>query len=187
MREIESGESCESTKEARSKKQEAKTHPLTLLLLLPLLLHTVSRSAAATPLHHTVQQPRASCQTLLKTASDDAGASLNDDDDDEEAIPGKMRVGEIKAELDLRGVTYAGVFERPELEALLLKARVEGKARPEILDTFNQQRWEFLGGRVLGGEREENGRDDDVRERKRRGRRGVVVILFSYILLISHI
>jgi len=31
-----------------------------------------------------------------------------------------MKVGEIKAELDLRGVTYAGVFERPELEALLL-------------------------------------------------------------------
>ena len=53
---------------------------------------------------------------------------------------GKMKVCEIKAELDLRGVTYAGVFERPELEALLLKARVEGKARPEMLDTFNQQR-----------------------------------------------
>ena len=51
-----------------------------------------------------------------------------------------MKVCEIKAELDLRGVTYAGVFERPELEALLLKARVEGKARPEMLDTFNQQR-----------------------------------------------
>ena len=33
---------------------------------------------------------------------------------------GKMKVGEIKAELDLRGVTYAGVCERPELEALLL-------------------------------------------------------------------
>lgn len=52
-----------------------------------------------------------------------------------------MKVGEIKAELDLRGVSYGGVFERAELEALLLKARVEGKARPEILDTFNQQRY----------------------------------------------
>ena len=51
-----------------------------------------------------------------------------------------MKVGEIKAELDLRGVINAGVFERPELDALLVKARVEGKARPEMLDTFNQQR-----------------------------------------------
>lgn len=102
--------------------------------------HTASRSAAATPLHHALHQSRPSFKTLLTAASDNAGASINDDDDDEEAIPGKMKVGEIKAELDLRGVTYAGVFERPELEALLLKARVEGKARPEILDTFNQQR-----------------------------------------------
>lgn len=42
-------------------------------------------------------------------------------------------MSEIKAELELRGVSYAGVFERNELEALLLDARTKGKARPEIL------------------------------------------------------
>lgn len=47
-------------------------------------------------------------------------------------------MGEIKAELELRGVSYAGVFERNELEALLLDARVKGKARPEILEQFNE-------------------------------------------------
>jgi len=62
------------------------------------------------------------------------------DEDDEEVVPGKMKVSEMKAELDLRGVTSAGVVDRAELEALLLKARIEGKARPEILDTFNEQR-----------------------------------------------
>lgn len=48
------------------------------------------------------------------------------------------QVSEIKAELELRGVSYAGVLERNELEALLLDARVKGKARPEILDQFNE-------------------------------------------------
>lgn len=49
-----------------------------------------------------------------------------------------FQVSEIKAELELRGVSYAGVFERNELEALLLDARVTGKARPEILEQFNE-------------------------------------------------
>lgn len=52
--------------------------------------HTVSRSAAATPLYHALQQPRGPFQTLRKAASDNAGASMNDDDDEEEeAIPGR--------------------------------------------------------------------------------------------------
>lgn len=93
----------------------------------------------STSIYHAFYQRYISFNSLLAAASDGAGASMNDDDD-EEAIPGKMKVGEIKAELDLRGVTYAGVFERSDLETLLLKARMEGKARPEILDTFNQQR-----------------------------------------------
>jgi hypothetical protein len=47
-------------------------------------------------------------------------------------------VSEIKAELELRGISYAGMFERSELEAALLDARAKGKARPEILDQFNE-------------------------------------------------
>lgn len=52
--------------------------------------------------------------------------------------PIPQQVSEIKAELELRGVSYAGVFERNELETLLLDARIKGKARPEILDQFNE-------------------------------------------------
>lgn len=73
-------------------------------------------------------------------AAADTAMDGSSDEDDEEVVPGKMKVSEIKAELDLRGVTSAGVVDRAELEALLLKARIEGKARPEILDTFNEQR-----------------------------------------------
>jgi hypothetical protein len=32
--------------------------------------------------------------------------------EEEEVLPGKMKVSEIKAELDLRGVSYAGIFDR---------------------------------------------------------------------------
>lgn len=35
-------------------------------------------------------------------------------------------------------MSCAGVFERSELESLLLDARVKGKARPEILEQFNE-------------------------------------------------
>lgn len=44
-----------------------------------------------------------------------------------------------QAELDLRGISYAGIFDRADLETLLVKARKEGAARPEILDQFNEQ------------------------------------------------
>lgn len=114
--------------------QPSPPHPLTASRAATSLLPSTS-------IYHAFYQRYISFNSLLAAASDGAGASMNDDDD-EEAIPGKMKVGEIKAELDLRGVTYAGVFERSDLEILLLKARMEGKARPEILDTFNQQRWE---------------------------------------------
>lgn len=50
-------------------------------------------------------------------------------------------MSEIKAELELRGVSYAGVFERNELEALLLDARTKGKARPEILEQVRLRWW----------------------------------------------
>lgn len=55
-------------------------------------------------------------------------------------------MSEIKAELELRGVSCAGVFERGDLEALLLEARVKGKARPEILEQFNEAKQCVLYG-----------------------------------------
>lgn len=68
---------------------------------------------------------------------------LQDDDDDEEQVPpGEMRISEIKAELDLRGVTYQDCFDKESLADRLVEARATGKANPEILEKFNRQKIE---------------------------------------------
>lgn len=67
----------------------------------------------------------------------------NDDDDEEEEVePGKMRVSEIKAELDLRGISYADCFDKESLVLRLEEARATGKADPTILEKFNKQKLE---------------------------------------------
>ncbi|CAN0237055.1 unnamed protein product [Scytosiphon promiscuus] len=53
-----------------------------------------------------------------------------------------MRVSEIKAELDMRGVGYAGIFEKPELVEKLIEARSLGRADPSIIDDFNKENLE---------------------------------------------
>jgi hypothetical protein len=66
----------------------------------------------------------------------------DDDEDDEEVAPGKMRVSEIKAELDLRGISYTDCFDKESLVERLQEARATGKANPDILDKFNKQKIE---------------------------------------------
>ena len=58
-------------------------------------------------------------------------------DDEDEMGPGNMRVSEIKAELQLRGITYADCFDKESLVARLNNARASGKADPSILEKFN--------------------------------------------------
>ena len=55
-----------------------------------------------------------------------------------------MKVSEIKAELDLRGISYAGLFEKSELARALADSRSSGRANPEILDNFNRQKMEKM-------------------------------------------
>ena len=55
-----------------------------------------------------------------------------------------MSVSEIKAELDLRGISYAGLFEKSELARALADSRSSGRANPEILDNFNRQKMEKM-------------------------------------------
>uniref|UniRef100_A0A7S2UTT4 STI1 domain-containing protein n=1 Tax=Fibrocapsa japonica TaxID=94617 RepID=A0A7S2UTT4_9STRA len=62
--------------------------------------------------------------------------------DDEEVPVGEMKVSEIKAELELRKISWAGVFEKEELVRLLKEAREEGRADPSIVDQFNKQIFE---------------------------------------------
>mmetsp|Transcript_4190 Transcript_4190/g.9170 ORF Transcript_4190/g.9170 Transcript_4190/m.9170 type:complete len:199 (-) Transcript_4190:114-710(-) len=51
----------------------------------------------------------------------------------------KMRVKELKAELELRKVDTAGVMEKEELARLLADARASGKADASMIDDFNKQ------------------------------------------------
>eukprot|EP00320_Phaeocystis_rex_P019594 CAMPEP_0119070926 /NCGR_PEP_ID=MMETSP1178-20130426/45485_1 /TAXON_ID=33656 /ORGANISM="unid sp, Strain CCMP2000" /LENGTH=170 /DNA_ID=CAMNT_0007052805 /DNA_START=117 /DNA_END=629 /DNA_ORIENTATION=+ len=55
-----------------------------------------------------------------------------------------MSVSEIKAELDLRGIGYEGLFEKSELARALAKSRAEGRADPEILNRFNREKMERM-------------------------------------------
>jgi hypothetical protein len=50
----------------------------------------------------------------------------------------EMDVRELKAELDLRAISYAGMFDKIELATALAEARSTGKADPSILDDFNR-------------------------------------------------
>merc|ERR1712032_583600 len=50
-----------------------------------------------------------------------------------------MKISELKAELDMRGVSYAGLFEKDELVTRLARARRRGEADPSLIDTFNKQ------------------------------------------------
>lgn len=55
-----------------------------------------------------------------------------------------MKVSEIKAELDMRGIGYKGLFEKAELATLLATSRSQGRADPTIIDDFNKQTLERM-------------------------------------------
>jgi len=62
----------------------------------------------------------------------------------------KMKVSEIKAELDMRKISYDGLFEKEEYARLLADARATGRADPTILEDFNNKEaisseWELDG------------------------------------------
>lgn len=73
-------------------------------------------------------------------------APVGDDDDkeeeEEEVEPGKMRVSEIKAELDLRQIDYSDCFDKESLVERLNEARATGRADPSILEKFNKANFE---------------------------------------------
>jgi hypothetical protein len=67
----------------------------------------------------------------------------NDEDGDDDIVePGKMRVSEIKAELDLRHVSYKDCIDKESLVLCLKEVRATGKADPKILEKFNRQKLE---------------------------------------------
>lgn len=68
----------------------------------------------------------------------------DDDDDDDFIAPGKMRVSEIKAELELRNVSYQDCFDKESFIQRLTEARATGRADPSILQQFNRQKLESI-------------------------------------------
>jgi len=65
---------------------------------------------------------------------------IDDGCDEDETEIGRMRIREIKAELEMRGVTFSDCFDRESLALRLRDARAKGKADPSILDRFNRQK-----------------------------------------------
>jgi len=84
-------------------------------------------------------RPAATSRATVRLVSDDSGAAF-------EAFEKAraMSVSEIKAELDLRGISYEGLFEKSELARALAESRASGRADPEILDNFNRQKMEKM-------------------------------------------
>ena len=76
--------------------------------------------------------------SFLSVDGDVGDDNIDDDQLEEEMEPGKMRVSEIKAELDLRGVEYKDCFDKESLSQRLMEARASGKANPAILEKFNR-------------------------------------------------
>ena len=66
----------------------------------------------------------------------------DDDDDDDFIAPDVMRVSEIKAELDLRGVSYSDCFDKESLVERLNEVRATGLADPKIIERYNRQKLE---------------------------------------------
>ena len=120
-----------------------------LCLLVSLSLNGV---ASFVPQRQQRGSRRPLTQPLTERTSAEEYAALQNDDDEEEGEvpPGQMRVSEIKAELDMRGVPYADCFDKESLVERLTEARSTGQANPDIINKFNKQKLEetFKGEKV---------------------------------------
>ena len=101
-----------------------------------------NRVATLSSYQHEQQYQRQN--SILKMGDDAVKVEVvtDDDDDEEEVEPGKLRVSEIKAELDMRGIDYVDCFDKESLAQRLEEARATGKANPKIIDNFNKQKLE---------------------------------------------
>ncbi|CAN0320295.1 unnamed protein product [Ectocarpus sp. 12 AP-2014] len=106
-----------------------------------------SRSSAVRPRVRSATAPLAMMAGEDGTSADGGQGAEEEDEDDDKTDPdaegvAKMRASEIKAELDMRGVGYTGIFEKDELVEKLIEARSLGRADPSIIDDFNKENLE---------------------------------------------
>ena len=73
--------------------------------------------------------------SIVDAISEDINAALGKDD---AKTPEEMKVGELTAELDLRGIDYSDCIEADELRAKLKDARLSGRAGKDVLENFNK-------------------------------------------------
>lgn len=71
-----------------------------------------------------------------------------EDEEDEEVEPGSMRVSEIKAELELRGVRFDDCFDKESMVVRLREARSKGTADPSVVDAFADKKKAATGGDI---------------------------------------
>jgi hypothetical protein len=102
----------------------------------------------------SAKKPRESSSRRYQSPS----AFDDEDDEHEDVAPNMMRVSEIKAELDLRDVSYKDCFDKESLVQRLEEARATGKANPKIIETFNKQKLE----EVFDPEKKVEMKDDDI-------------------------
>mmetsp|Transcript_25804 Transcript_25804/g.43999 ORF Transcript_25804/g.43999 Transcript_25804/m.43999 type:complete len:215 (-) Transcript_25804:141-785(-) len=57
-----------------------------------------------------------------------------------------MKAQELKAELNLRKVSFVGCYDKTDLQNLLRDSRVSGRCDPEVIERFNRQMAERMSG-----------------------------------------
>lgn len=62
----------------------------------------------------------------------------------------EMKAGEIKAELDLRGVSWASCYDKTDLVDLLERSRLEGKSDPKLVDDMSKEMAENMMRKTEG-------------------------------------
>jgi hypothetical protein len=132
----------------------------TLYLSMALLVIVCNASWSAAFVVFPAAGPKASfgVQSAVYSSESPIDVGSSDGDEDDEVVePGKMRVSEIKAELDMRRVPYDDCFDKDSLALRLESARSTGKADPSILTDFNKQRLE----ETFSGEKAEI-KDEDI-------------------------
>ena len=113
-----------------------------IAVVLGLALHEVQSFA---PCLHPVGATQSSRVTTHVGLSDPKIEVIVGDDDEEDLVaPNNMRVSEIKAELNLRGIDYTDCFDKESLAARLDEARATGEADPKIIEKFNKQKIESV-------------------------------------------
>ena len=85
-----------------------------------------------------VLAPRPALHRSPATTCARAGACVCSADDASFDTAMKMKVSELKAELDMRKISYDGLFEKEEYARLLAESRSAGRADPSLIDDFNK-------------------------------------------------